>query len=114
MKPLHAAALALVGWYLIMPPSLTWDSKQTQLANILAERWKVIEKHKTEKMCVASLDRLDVQTLRQWLRKAPTFRSMQSVNKQLAAECVDDSDARIKSVAPEDELWADMFEQGQL
>jgi hypothetical protein len=102
----HAAALALAGWYLIMPPSLRWDSKQTQLANILAERWKVIEKHKTEKLCRASLDRLGVQAMHDLFRKDPTFRRMQWVNRRLAAECVDDSDARIRSVRPEDELWA--------
>ena len=106
MKGRHSATLAIIGWYLIVPPALTWQSKQTQLANILAERWKVIEKHKTEKMCLASLDHLDSQTLRQWLRKSPTLRSMQGVNIRLAAECVDDSDARIRSLRPEDELWA--------
>ena len=105
MKPYHAAALALAGWYLIMPPSLRWDLKQTQLANILAERWKVIEKHKTEKPCRASLDRLDAQAMHDLFRKGSTFRRMQWINRQLAAECVDDSDARIRSV-PEDELWA--------
>jgi len=41
----HAAALALVGWYLIVPPVLTWESKQTQLANLLAEHWEIIETH---------------------------------------------------------------------
>jgi hypothetical protein len=109
MRARHSAALAIIGWYLIVPPSLAWQSKQTQLANILAERWKVIEKHKTEKMCLASLDRLEIQTLHDWLRKDPTLRSMQRVNRRLAAECVDDSDARIRSVRPEDELWAGGF-----
>jgi len=109
MKGRHSATLVLIGWYLIVPPALTWQSKQTQLANILAERWKVIEKHKTEKMCLASLDRLDSQTLRHWLVSASTLRSMQGVNIRLAAECVEDSDARIRSVGPEDELWAGGF-----
>src|SRR5580692_9513578 len=98
MKPRHSAALALIGWYLIVPPSLNWQSKQTQLANVLAERWQIIEKHKTDRLCMASLDRLETQSLYDLPRKAPTLSSMQRVNIRLAAECVDDSDARIRSV----------------
>ena len=100
MNSRHAAALVLLGWHLIVPPSLTWKSKQTQLANVAADRWEIIETHDNEKRCLARLDRLEVKALRDWQRKPLTFKLMQAVNRQLAAECVDDSDPRINPIAP--------------
>jgi hypothetical protein len=96
----HSTALSLVVWYLIMPPSLTWKSKQTQLANIFAQNWEIIQKYHDEKSCRIAIDFLDNQVSRDWRRKNQTLQSMQRLNRQLAAECVDNFDPRVNPIPP--------------
>src|ERR1700683_1433005 len=96
----HAALLSLLVWYLIMPPSLTWKSKQTQLVNIFAENWEIIQRYDSEKSCRVAIDFLESQVSSDWRQKGQTLRSMQWLNKRLAAECVDNFDPRVNPVPP--------------
>jgi hypothetical protein len=96
----HSTALALVVWYLIMPPSLTWKSKQTQLANIFAQNWEIIQKYDSEKSCRIAAGLLDNQVSLDWRRKNQTVQSMQWLNRRLAAECVDNFDPRVNPLPP--------------
>ena len=47
MKPRHAAALALVGWYLMVPPF----SAKDVLYNTPLSRWQPVEKYSTLAEC---------------------------------------------------------------
>jgi hypothetical protein len=44
MKPRHAAALALVGWYLMIPPHLHWNRQRVTFSSDAPLReWKVAQ-----------------------------------------------------------------------
>jgi hypothetical protein len=48
MKPHHAAALALVGWYLMLPP-VTSDGRIQKDASL--SRWYIISNFETKEEC---------------------------------------------------------------
>ena len=50
MKPRHAAALALVVWYLMMPPTVTMNSNGPDLSAPLS-KWVTGEEMNTLSMC---------------------------------------------------------------
>jgi hypothetical protein len=57
MKPHHAAALALVGWYLVAPPALPYDPDKVDESAPLS-RWDVLTKVDSESQCEAEKARL--------------------------------------------------------
>ena len=56
MKARHAAALALVGWYMITPP-ITYDMKGGLWTNFKAPptEWAIVEKYQSKEDCVKAL-----------------------------------------------------------
>jgi hypothetical protein len=88
----HATALALVGWYLIVPP-MTYNTKAGLWVNFKAQPtdWTIIEKYKSKEDCMKALggrDRLaeragrlgDAQTKELW---------RQAISK---AQCISEGD----------------------
>jgi hypothetical protein len=78
LKPRHAAALVLVGWYMITPP-ISYDTKATPWINFKAPltEWTIIEKYQSKEDCVHALSgrdhlaeqagkRGDVETKESW------------------------------------------------
>lgn len=55
MKPRHAAALALMGWYLMLPPTIGRD--QALVYEPLSE-WKLVDRFKSERGCRQMLAKL--------------------------------------------------------
>ncbi|HXR23889.1 MAG TPA: hypothetical protein VN742_00920 [Candidatus Binataceae bacterium] len=105
MKPRHAATLALVGWYLMMPPMLggnppIYETPRPDLGAPL-ERWTVADTFDTASQCIAALasvrevpKNLDARTL-----TAEQLAQMQKSKKGLWAssdQCVVSDDPRLK------------------
>jgi hypothetical protein len=64
MKPCHAAALALVGWYLMIPPKVIEDSKgRLQVPASLLSQWSILESFDTAKECRAQAGKNQEQLL---------------------------------------------------
>ena len=55
MKPRHAAALALVGWYLMVPPLTPGGGPHEVLFHAPLSKWEVGEGHDTKAGCEDSL-----------------------------------------------------------
>jgi hypothetical protein len=94
MKPRHAAALALVGWYLIVPPK---SCKRAELdANF--SLWKIYNSYDTAAQCRAARDDLqriwgvDVLTLSEVLKRSDAAAA-QAVK---VAQCLASDDLRLK------------------
>jgi hypothetical protein len=89
MKPRHAAALAFVGWYLVVPP---FRSKEYDVKAELSE-WSIMKEFDTEKGCKdypAHLERL--------LKEKHHGDGNVVVNKALfdIAQCIATGDPRLK------------------
>jgi hypothetical protein len=56
MKPRHAVALALVGWYLMMPPPLYHHGGKETVAPL--SEWKVIDKFASKGECEEARSKL--------------------------------------------------------
>jgi hypothetical protein len=54
MNPRHAAALALVGWYLMVPPQTPGGGPHTVLFHAPLSKWKVGEGNETKAACEKS------------------------------------------------------------
>src|SRR5258708_33138358 len=104
MKPRHAAALAVVGWYLMEPPMLggnppIYEPPRPDLSAPL-ERWIVDDTFDTASQCRAALasvrevpENLDVRRL-----TAEQFAQIQASKKGLWAssdQCVASDDPRL-------------------
>ncbi|MDO8431390.1 MAG: hypothetical protein Q7S58_03170 [Candidatus Binatus sp.] len=90
MKSRHAAALTLVGWYLMMPPA---DTKVGLLLDAPFSDWRVVESFDTAAECKASLKakRNGVkipEVSKNWPNDVPTVAFW---------ECIATDDPRLKS-----------------
>jgi hypothetical protein len=86
MKPRHAAALALVGWYLIMPPQ---DDEHYRLHASLSE-WQQIGAYESATECERQLAMDQLFAPRdQW--NANQRKAMDS------ARCISSDDPRLKA-----------------
>jgi len=62
MKPLHAAALALVGWYLMLPPPHTEYAQSGQIIDVRADneaplsQWTIARSYDTAAQCMTEKD----------------------------------------------------------
>jgi len=93
MKPLHAAALTLIGWYLVVPPV-----EQGQVKNDAPlSRWNIYAPTETLSDCQHSLILETKHRERDWLEhetvlSAPPVRVEQILNGQ----CIASDDPRLK------------------
>ncbi|HTY55503.1 MAG TPA: hypothetical protein VMB26_09900 [Candidatus Binataceae bacterium] len=59
MKACHAAALALMGWYLMTPPMDLHSNDVTRVdKNAPLSKWGVVESFDTEAACIRKIGRL--------------------------------------------------------
>ena len=97
MKPRHAAALALVGWYLMVPPLVDEPYKVNTEAPLPS--WKVYQTFDTLDECDKSL--LSVQDKYKRTASAP-LGTIKKGSRAFAlqmtfAQCVRDDDPNLKS-----------------
>jgi hypothetical protein len=86
MKPRHAAALALVGWYLMLPPVtgvIDPDSPRHHFPG-----WKMIEEFKSEDDCNVAQSKLLAQAIRHSLDYPVDQAARDENEKKFKARCV--------------------------
>jgi hypothetical protein len=88
MKPCYAAALALVGWCLIMPPIS--DDHQVVKKNAPISHWETIETYATADACRNELAKLTALI-------AGNINYTVIQRRVLAGKCVADDDPRLHS-----------------
>ena len=90
MKPRHAAALALVGWYLMTPP---FRGKEYDVKADLSE-WTIMKKFDTRKECKDYPAQLQKSLEERVSQGGPDMR----INKWLfdRAQCIETDDPRLK------------------
>jgi hypothetical protein len=83
MKPRHAAALALVGWYLMLPPAVPNDPDKVDSSAPLSQ-WEVMTTFDSQSQCAAEQTR------------------MIGVGNKLGrfSQCIASDDPRLKQKAP--------------
>jgi hypothetical protein len=96
MKPRHAAALALVGWYLLVPPLVNAPYKVDTEAPLA---WKVYQTFDTREECDKS--RLSVRDKYEHTASAPVG-SIKKGSRAFAlqmtfAQCISSDDRRLKA-----------------
>ncbi len=91
MNPRHAAALALVGWYLLMPPLPRSSSGEigSDLSRPLSEWRFSVSVYDTESNCDKEIDAMNQRAAR-WAREHRTMLSLSH------AQCVASDDRRLK------------------
>jgi hypothetical protein len=87
----HAAALALVGWYLLLPP--IGDGTPEVTAPL--SRWEILFSYETERDCQISLSRIVGQTLVD-LQKPMARDKKNFVLRLSSGTCVASNDPRLK------------------
>ena len=91
MNPRHAASVALVGWYLMMPPVSRGSSGKlpSDLSRPLSE-WAPVEDFDTEADCIKEIDRMH-QVDVDWARSH--HRYMLDLSQP---QCIASDDPRLK------------------
>jgi hypothetical protein len=86
MKLRHAAALALMSWYLIDPPAETPDP------NLPLSEWEIVDQFNSKAECVRS-----AEVTHAWAKKSPDLYSYER-NPDRYAKCVSSKDPGIKDL----------------
>ena len=85
MRYLHVAALALLGWYVIMPPASSPDP------NVPLSQWKIVKKFESELECK------EQEEFWHLYAKQPPNNYDWARNPRSYAQCVASDDPRLKS-----------------
>jgi hypothetical protein len=101
VKPRHAAALALVGWYLMVPPIRTPKDDQPYLdEKVEYPSWKIIHTFATQDDCEAVRDHVAKYARRGELTIFPNYIPVRDTALSLAQEadmeCIETNDPRLK------------------
>ena len=101
MKFRHAASLALVGWYLMVPPILTPKDDQPYLDEKIEYRsWKIIHTFATQDDCESVRDHVAKYARRGEVTIFPNYVPMRDTGLSLAQEedmeCIATDDPRLK------------------
>jgi hypothetical protein len=92
MKLRHAAALALVGWYLMMPPASSLDpDSSTYLAKAPLSQWKTVKRFDSKLECEEQAEGFHL-----FAKQEPNSQDW-ARNPRSYAECVSTDDQRLKS-----------------
>jgi len=89
MKLRHAAALALVGWYLMVPPLRSKGSSECYEANAPISQWQRIEAFDTAEQCKAASTKSAL-----WHKQHGLDCGLASA--WLDAQCIESDDPRLK------------------
>jgi hypothetical protein len=93
MNLTHAAALALVGWYLMVPPRLGPYRRLDYAAPI--SRWNLIQSFDTPTACEDYLQKQKEDTVIADA-KVPNHRIRMTVPQEMAARCIFSDNTRLK------------------
>ncbi len=92
MKSCHAAALALVGWYLMIPPtSLSAVSESEPLS-----KWTVYQDYDSFQTCIVAKTELHRRGQRDPSVKPSLQFPPEQLQRFLAADCIASDDPRLK------------------
>jgi hypothetical protein len=89
MKPRHTAALALVGWYLMVPPV---DRQRHSLTDKPLTRWNRVETFDSEQACKESLAFL----LKNLKGQFQNFELAVQAERLFHGQCIASDDPRLK------------------
>ena len=95
MKPCHVAALALVGWYLTMPPVIPDTHRVNRDAPF--SQWKIAHKFPQSAGCENAKTRARAAGLAAQAEFPKKHANPDLTCVRRAAECVEDNDPRLKS-----------------
>jgi len=119
MKASHSAALALVGWYLMVPPvravfshtdndlsvaDKNYSWREFPEFNLPIAKWDIYESYDSADRCREDIDR-NAKGADQYLKKHPDLRYIRSSSylsiaydhqRWLAAKCIGTDDPRLK------------------
>ena len=84
MKPRHAVALALVGWYLLMPPLL--ENDKTPRSNAPLSQWIINQSFDTADLC----EQVRLASMRQAPNPDPAVQE-----RRKRSVCVETDDPRL-------------------
>jgi hypothetical protein len=97
MKPRHAAALALVGWYLMVPPT-TRGGPAEILFHAPLSKWEVGEENDTKAECASSL-RESIKNMQQDANACEVGSCAVMVVEYAHGRCMASDDPRLKNNA---------------
>lgn len=98
MTPRHAAALALVGWYLMVPPLGSGHKPDTSTP---LSKWTIVIRGSfdTARQCderhMKNVDGVS-EFLKSYLRATPTAAEQESIDAVSAEKCIATDDPRLK------------------
>jgi hypothetical protein len=95
MKSCHVAALALVGWYLMMPPTIPDTNRVNRDAPL--SQWRIAHKFPHNAGCEAAKQRAHEAGLATEAENRTRRTNPDLTCVRCAAECVEDNDPRLKS-----------------
>jgi len=95
----HAAALTLVGWYLMVPPQIS-DSPLKFDYNAPLSNWKIGSSYDTAKDCENGKWAIFEPFLRTLLKAPPSQGKFDALNRLMTRagsnECISNDDSRLK------------------
>ena len=107
MKPRHAAALALVGWYLMTPPIAPGaldNPQQAQLIRASAplSEWGIVHSFDTADECKAAAYRARMEAYRSIVKEFKEHKSVDRNTAERAKETVETQDTSAQCIASDD------------
>jgi hypothetical protein len=100
VKPRHAAALALVGWYLMLPPfPYSGPSKFEVDTDASLDKWKIFASYDTASECTVDLLEMHKKSekyLPKMLAKKGKGLGYAEISAELMAQCIASDDPRLK------------------
>jgi len=91
MRPRHAAALAFVGWYLMMPPLAVTQKQWERFINMPLSNWDIAQSFDTAKECEA-----ERKTRRDEVPRIPGKIVPLVLRPSLMVQCIATDDPRLK------------------
>jgi hypothetical protein len=95
MKVRHAAALALVGWYLMVPPLIEIEGKRKPNLDAPISEWQQVDSFDSADACKQRLDDR-LREMRDSTFSNPSDRPVAIWQSQLG-ECIASDDPRLKT-----------------
>jgi hypothetical protein len=91
MKPRHAATLALLGWYLMVPPPYGWLSPDAPIA-----QWKEWQAFDTATQCEAAHDKMIADGQKTVFDSHATEGDKTLAYEFITSQCVEADDPRLR------------------
>jgi hypothetical protein len=96
MKPRHAAGLALVGWYLMIPPVVSGGGTIYADRSVPFSKWTIQGTYDTVQRC-ETMKTQEIDAAKQKQGEAESY----ALEASYYSECIEADDPRLKSNAPQ-------------